>query len=231
MTGKQREDLLIFLFGDATSANAAACGAWIAGDARLATFLFAHREKVRKKLRTAEGPEGARDVLAELEVAWALLRERRFDLAYETYAAEKTAGPDFTVTYRGHIRFNVEVKRLRAASGAALEPRLTDAVCSKLRQMPPSAMNTLVVLAAGAPESSALDAMLRAIIARAEAKDAAFLGRYGFAAPRDFFAGFLRLSAVVVRDVAGGGATLWLNPQARHPLHADLPLLLTRCMG
>jgi hypothetical protein len=226
VTGKQREELVAALFGDATGEASLRCRAWMEREPRFAAFLEQFREKIRKKARYASGAEGLRDLLAELAVAYTLARERRFVVAYETYAAEKARGPDFTVTYKAHIPFNVEVKRLRPNS-AALEPRLTDAICEKLRQMPPSTMNVLVVVTQQALEADAIATLLRELVARVERGDQALLARYGYAATRDFFAGFRRLSALVVRDEADGdGAALWRNGQARHPLHPDLPALL-----
>src|SRR5262245_45016105 len=128
VTTSEREELLAALFGDASAEPAVCCLAWMLDEPRFASFLQRHREKIRKKARNAPGAEGLRDLLAELQSAHHLLRERRFDLAYETYAAAKTRGPDFTVTYKGHISFNVEVKRLRteALQSSAFEPRLVD---------------------------------------------------------------------------------------------------------
>lgn len=229
MTGKQRDDLLTALFGGTTSEASLRCHGWMLGEPRFGVFLAQFREKIRKKARYAGGAEGMRDLLAELAVAHALLRERRFVLAYEVYAAEKARGPDFTVTYKGHIPFNVEVKRLRPGPPAAFASRVTDALCEKLRQMPPSAMNVLVIVAQQAPGEGELAALLRELVARAERDDATLFARYGFAGTREFFAGFRRLSAVVVRDETDAArATLWRNAQARHALHPDLPALLAR---
>ncbi len=229
MTGKQRDDLLAALFGDTTSEAALRCRAWMLDEPRFATFLDTYREKIRKKARYAGGEESMRDLLAELSVAQALLRERRFAVAYEAYAAEKARGPDFTVTYKTHVRYNVEVKRLRHGPLDAFEWRLTDAICEKLRQMPASAMNVLLVVAQRAPDASELAALMRALVARAERDDRTLLARYGFVGTRDFFAGFRRLSALAVREERDGApVTLWHNAQARHPLHPDVSALLLR---
>jgi hypothetical protein len=229
MTGRQREELLTSLFGDAASEASVRCRDWMVEEPRFGVFLDAFREKIRKKARYAGGAEGMRDLLTELAAAHGLLREHRFTVAYETYAAEKARGPDFTVTYRAHIAFNVEVKRLRPGPSAVFEARLTDAICEKLRQMPPSAMNVLLVVAQRAPGEDELAALLRGLAERAERSDATLFTRHGYATTRDFFAGFRRISALVVRaEDESTGAVLWRNAQARHPLHLDLPALLVR---
>ena len=231
MTTRERTELLAYLFGGGGAEPALRCQAWMDTEPRFGVFLARHREKIRKKARSALGAEGLRDLLAELEIAHRLLRERRFDLAYEAYAAAKTRGPDFTVTYKTHIPFNVEVKRLRPGPSqpAARESRLMDALCDKLRQMPPSTANVLLIIAEHVPASVDLAAMLRRLVARVERADETLFARHGFASTRDFFARFHRLSAVLVRHTRGdaGASALWLNPQARHPLHHDLPGLLT----
>src|SRR5262249_37690472 len=153
------------------------------------------------------------------------------DLAYEAYVAAKTRGPDFTVIYKGHTSFNIEVKRLRAGAlqPSAFEARFVDAVCDKLHQMPPSTINILAIVAENAPEGFDLAATLRPLVARAERAAAPLLARYGFTGTRDFFACVRRLSAVLMRQSSSlTASTLWRNPQARHPLHPDLPPLLVR---
>jgi hypothetical protein len=77
---------------------------WLAASARFRAFAEAHRDKIRKRLRTAADAEALRDVRAELQVARLLLADRRVELAFEPYGAGK-AGPDFTVIYRGAGRF------------------------------------------------------------------------------------------------------------------------------
>ena len=236
MTAREREELVAAIFVDRRAEPAARCLAWMVDEPRFATFLQVHREKIRKKARNASGAEGLRDLLAELEIAHHLLRERRFDLAYEAYAAAKAGGPDFTVTYKGHIAFNVEVKRLRTqspqasiSSGIQSRWRLVDAVCDKLRQMPPSSANIVAILTEHTPDQTDLAAALRSLVARAEHADAALFARHGFSDTRDFFAGFRRLSAIWVRHSAEAAASvLWQNPQASHPLHPDLPALVAR---
>jgi hypothetical protein len=59
------------------------------------------------------------DLRGELEVAYHLLNERRLDVAYEPYASAKRRGPDFAVTYRANLVFNIEVARIRAEEGSA----------------------------------------------------------------------------------------------------------------
>ncbi|MDP9484068.1 MAG: hypothetical protein M3P84_12705, partial [Chloroflexota bacterium] len=90
---------------------------WLAASARFRAFAEAHRDKIRKKLRTAAGTDALRDVRAELRVAWLLLSDPRIELAFEAYGSGR-GGPDFTVTYRGTGSFNLEVTRLRRVPDA-----------------------------------------------------------------------------------------------------------------
>jgi hypothetical protein len=59
---------------------------------------------------------------------------------------------------------------------------------------------------------------------RAARKDDLFFEQRGFTDTRDFLRHYHRLSAVlwVARSVDALDASLWRNPQARHPLPADL---------
>lgn len=206
---------------------------------RFALFVATHQDKIRKKLRGQRDEPGQYDVAFELIVASRLLADQSCTLAYEAYAANKTRGPDFTATYKGHLMVNVEVRRLR---GAITPERLGETLAEKLRQLPPGMPNVVVFGAEGArsslPEPGAGAARLRA---RAEAHDAALFARHGFSDASAFFRAFLRLSAMALlgpwdegaaRAVADAAAeagsftelaseaALWLNPQAKHPLPA-----------
>jgi hypothetical protein len=191
--------------------------AWLAGSARFRTFVEQHRDKIRKKLRSTADPESRRDVRAELRAAQLLLGDRRLELAFEAYGA--AGGPDFTVTFRGRRRLNLEVTRLRGDPAAAdLGGRLS----AKLRQLPPSVANALL-LAVDGSDAAAVDVAgtVRALRARADAKDEAFFAARGFAGTRDFYERFLRLGSVLTWCESASGnerAALWTNRSARIPL-------------
>lgn len=195
---------------------------WLATSTRFRAFAEAHRDKIRKKLRTAADDDAQRDMRAELQVAHLLLADPRIELAFEAYGSGK-GGPDFTVTYRGSARFNLEVTRLRRGSGTAPVPASATTygapLLAKLRQLPPSVANAVVVAIEG-DTAAALDvgAATRALRSRADAKDEAFFTRRGFEGTRGFYERYLRLGAVFVwcEEATGDArATLWTNPSAR----------------
>ena len=186
---------------------------WLDGSPRFLAFAEAHRAKIRKKLRGATDPEARRDVRAELRCAHLLLGDRRIELAFEAYGSGNP-GPDFTVT-RGSERLNLEVTRLRGAPGDVGY----NGLLAKLRQLPPSAANA-VVLAIEGVDADAYDitAAVRVLRTRADAKDEAFFAARGFDGTRGFYERFLRLGAVIVWADDGVGAaraSVWTNPSAR----------------
>lgn len=188
---------------------------WLAGSRRYRAFAEAHRDKIRKKLRGAKDDEARRDVRAELAVAHLLLADRRIELAFEAYGSGKP-GPDFTVSYRGRRSFNLEVTRPHATPEA---PSYGGPLLAKLRQLPPSAPNAVLVAVEG-DSAQAVDvaAATRALRTRADAKDEDFFAHRGFAGTRGFYERYLRLGAVVVWCEGAAGdarAALWTNPSAR----------------
>jgi hypothetical protein len=193
---------------------------WLAGSSRFRAFAETHRDKIRKKLRTASDAEGLRDVRVELLAARLLLADRRFEVAFEAYGSGRL-GPDFSATFRGTQAFNLEVTRMRRAPDA--DP-FGERLLAKLRQLPPSAANVLLVAIEG-PSAHALEVapVARALRARADAKDEAFFARRGFDGTRAFYERYLRLSAVIVwcAGAAADGAAaderamLWTNGSAR----------------
>jgi len=190
-------------------------------------FVEANAPKIRKKARGIRDEEGLGDLGAELAAARWLLRDRGVALAYEPYASEKARGPDFTVTLKGHIAFNVEVRRLRPPAHPA---KAADAVCAKLGQLPAGVANVLLLAADGA-DAAGLDlaAIVKRLRERADGKDDGFFARRGFRDARDFLRRLPRLSAALLLPIPAGDdplpapppASPWLNPAARHPLHPD----------
>lgn len=238
-------ELLAYLFEEARHPLARPVATWLTASPRFLAFAQANRSKIRKKIRGVRDAEGARDLHLELEVAFRLLEERRFEVAYEPTGTGKTRGPDFAVTFRTRLTFTIEVTRQRAAlpaPDAAPEPspiereegRLTDTVCNKLGQLLPSMGNLLLI---GVEDEVARELDLEPIMARlrvrAEQRDETLLARHGFEGTTDFFKQYQRLSALLVR---GGPAEeaprplWWLNRQAKHPLPSDLRTALDRLL-
>ena len=187
---------------------------WLGGSRRFRAFAETHRDKIRKKLRGAADAEARRDVRAELRVAYLLLADRRVELAFEAYGSGKP-GPDFTVTLRGERTFNLEVTMVRRAADAPGYGGLL----AKLRQLPPSVPNAVIVAIEGeSAEAFDVAAATRALRSRADAKDDAFFASRGLDGARGFNQRYLRPGAVLVwcENAAGDArAATWTNRSAR----------------
>ena len=203
------------------------CRAWAVAEPRFAAFLDTYQGKIGKKLRGAGDEAGYLDILAELDVARRLLRERSFTLVYEPTLAEKQRGPDFAAIFKTHTTCNVEVRRLRPSS-SDLVPRLVAVLGDKLRQMPPSVPNVLALAGeVAATSAEPVQAALRELLAGASAGDDDASRHRGFAGARDALRYMERLSAVALL----APAIFWEHPRARHPLPPDLRKALARTLG
>ena len=235
-------NLLPYIFTNTRLPLAVQFARWVQASPRFRAFAENYRDKIRKKVRGITEAEGYRDLQAELATAYFLVQERRFQVEYEKYGVGKQRGPDFSITYKTHIRFDVEVTRLRGGqAGAYPEPgKLANTLCVKLVQLPPSMINILVMTAdealssvddpsesSGPSLASGLRSAVTLLQERAERKDDAFFTRRGFLGTRDFFKHYSRLSAIrlITPDAP---PVLWLQPQARHTLPPDLAALLRR---
>jgi hypothetical protein len=224
------DQLTSYLFG--ASSLAAEVGPWLSASPRFRAFAEIYRDKIRKKARGSRDDEGRRDLAFELAVALRLLDDRRFAVEYEPYGVGQRA-PDFRVIFRS-VRLNVEVRRLRRSApstGALVDPsRLVRAVSDKLGQLRPAMINVLFLSVDG--PASAADAFASAMVSlqeRAARKDQMFFQQRGFAGVRDFLRHYQRLSAAVwLAGEPGAPPSLWRNPQARHPLPADLARALSQ---
>lgn len=205
--------------------------AWLAGSPRFRAFAQAHRDKVRKKLRTAGDVEAVADVRAELRVAHLLLGDPRIELDYEPFGSTK-GGPDFSVRYRGGRPLTLEVTRIRRAPGGVHHGA---PLLAKLRQLRPGMANALVVAinAASADELDA-SAAVAALRRRADVKEEEFFTRRHLAGSRDFYARFLRLGGVVVWCESAPRehrARLWTNASARIPLPERASRACVECLS
>jgi hypothetical protein len=192
---------------------------WVRGSRRFRAFAASYCSKIRAKLRNVRGEEGIKDLRAEFETAALLLRDQQFALEYEKYVASGARGPDFTVTYKTHTPFNVEVRHVRSPSPVEGDAeahflKLIAAVCDKVAQMPPSMVNLLWLVPehqTSEPELVLVAGTLRHL---AERRTDAFFAHYGYESSTDFLRQYSRLSGIVLRQSSGN--TLWLNPVARH---------------
>jgi hypothetical protein len=200
---------------------------WLAAEPRFRAFAEANRDKIRKKLRgSASDAEARRDVRLELDVIRSLLTDRKVSVAFEPYGSGHV-GPDLAVTL-GSGMANLEITRRR---GAPPDPTtLAQLILAKLRQLPPSVPNALLV-ASDAASAAELDvsAAIRLLRGRADAKDESFFAARGFPTSRAFYDRFLRLGGVIAwseRASALPRAVLWTNASAR----IALPPKLARAM-
>ncbi len=216
----KQADLISYIFEGQSHALSGTLTQWMEASARFTVFVDTYRDKVRKKVRVIRDPETAIDLRGELEVAYCLLNDRRLSVAYEPYASEKRRGPDFAVTYRANLVFNIEVARIRmekdGLEGIDLgrkEERILRILIDKLGQMQAGMANLLVIHAReDLARSIDLGRLMQDIKIRVEGRDAAFyaLSRYG--SPAAFYKDFLRLSAILLWTA---GAQPWVNKQAR----------------
>ena len=227
-------------------------GHWIEGSPRFGAFITANQDKVRKKLNASDDENSRLDVRAELLIAYLMLADRRFDVAFEAYGARRL-GPDLTITFRANQRFNLEVTRLHAADhprAAADEPvagvplvssgdpgpavaRLASIITSKLRQLPGEIPNGLLIVVRGLTlNEDALGAAVRLLKLHADRKDEAFLARGGFKDARDLYARYLHLSGSFVLDEATTPARAVFSPnrEARHPLPREVVTAALQCL-
>jgi hypothetical protein len=221
-------ELVPYLFGRGPSWLAGEVGPRLSASQRFRAFAETYRDKIRKKARGVRDEEGHRDLAFELAVAYRLLEDARFTVEYESYGARQRA-PDFRVTFRTRVHFNVEVRRLRrsapAAGGQSDTGRLIRAISDKLGQLPPAMINVLVV-GAEDPGADGIASAMRWLQDRAVAHDEMWFVQHGFTGTRDFLRRYQRLSGALWLS-ADGRASLWRNGQARHPLPPDLTRALS----
>lgn len=228
------DDLLDYIFEGKKTALCREFADWVRGSRRFKAFAITYRSKIRTKLRSARDQGGLLDVRAELETAATLLQEDRFTLEYEKYAAAKQRGPDFTVTFKTHTPFNVEVRRIRSAeweggSNEVSMGKLLAVLCNKVGQMPPSIVNLLWLIAEREVSEDDLNHATLTLRQLAERKDEDFFTRRGFKNAADFLKQYRNLSGIVVNQ--SGERIIWLNSLARHKIPPEITTAIHRLDG
>lgn len=226
------DDLLAIIFNGRPSAFAAEFESWIRNSRRFKAFATQYRAKIRAKLKNARDESGLGDVRAELATAALLLSDPRFALEYETYAASKQRGPDFTATFRTRTSFNIEVRRIRGreldseTDSKVRSLKLMTILRDKVGQMPPGKVNLLWLHSEHKLQVEGAGDAATKLRLMAERKDNDFFVDRGFANASVFLKQYRLLSGIVVRW--HNEQALWLNSVARHPLPSEIATAIQR---
>jgi hypothetical protein len=227
-------DLIAYLFDGQPHLLSTGLTRWMEDSSRFTVFVETYRDKIRKKIRLAREPETAMDLGSELEVACCLLRDRRLAVEYEPYASVKGRGPDFAVTYRANLVFNIEVARMRVEEDRAAghapprkEERFLRILLYKLGQMQAGKPNLLVIHTRKEfAQSIDLGGLMQGIKTRVEGKDPSFYNLSRYASPAAFYKDFLHLSGILLWT-ASPEAQVWINKQARPALAMEVLRLVS----
>jgi hypothetical protein len=220
------DELIAYIFSqEKTSPLARKFEGWVSQSRRFKVFAEQYKDKIRRKYRLSENDASIEDLGFELETAALLLREEKFTLEYEKYAALKQRGPDFTVTFKTHTPFNVEVRRFRNAelnegSVDAQIAKLMAVLCDKVGQMPTGIINFLWMSAEQGIAETDLTSATTDLRQRAERKVEEYFTRRGFKSAADFLKQYQQLSGIVLRQE--GGSIIWMNSLARHKAPSEI---------
>jgi hypothetical protein len=226
----KQAELIAYVFEGQPHLLSGTLAQWMEASTRFTAFVETYRDKIRKKIRLTREPESALDLRGELEVACCLLNDRRLTVAYEPYASAKRRGPDFAVTYRANLVFNIEVARIRVKESgvgdlARKEDRILRILLDKLGQMQPGIANLLVIhTGEELARSIDLGRLMQELKTRVERKDPSFYDASPYTTPAAFYKDFLHLSGILLWVA---GAQPWVNKQARPLLPEKVLRLLS----
>ena len=207
----KQTNLVAYVFDEQPHLLSATLLHWVEDSSRFTDFVELYRDKIRKKIRVTREPESLLDLRGELEVAYCLLKDRRLAVKYEPFASAKRRGPDFAVTYRTNLIFNIEVARIRVEERK--EERILRIVLDKLGQMHPGMANLLVIHTREEQARSIdLGKLMQEVKTRAEGKDPSFFTTSRYTSPAAFYKDFLHLSGILLWAPE---AQLWVNKQSR----------------
>jgi hypothetical protein len=224
------DELLSYIFDGKKTGFYSEFEGWVKASRRFKAFAISQRSKIRTKLKSARDAEQMKDLRGELETAMLLLREEKFTLEYEKYAAMRQRGPDYTVTFKTHTPFNVEVRRIRSlefeGDSEARVSKLMGVVCEKTWQMPPSLVNFIWLFAERDIDEEALNLANVTLRQLAERKVDDYFSKRGFTNAADFLKQYRQLSGIVLHQSSEN--LIWLNSLAKHKAPPELLNALKR---
>lgn len=225
------DELLAEIFDGRNSALYFELEQWLRDSRRFKQFAATYRAKIRAKVKRARDDASVNDLRAELETAALLLCAESFTLEYEKYAALKQRGPDYTVTFKTHTPFNVEVRRIRNLELETPETetrigKLMAVLCDKVEQMPPSIVNLLWLIGEREISLNDIASAIRTLRELAELYPQEVNPPRGIQNAADFLKQSHRLSGIVLRHA--NALTIWQNPLARHRIPTEIVNTLQR---
>jgi len=111
-------------------------GRWLSTNRGFRSFADTYKDRIRKKLRDAGGPEDRRDIFAEVEFAYFITADLRFKVAYESYGSSDGRTPDFHVQTDHAGEFNFETKRVRESGATNDLEAVRQAIVDGIRSVP-----------------------------------------------------------------------------------------------
>lgn len=130
------ENLFSYIVEDRNHIGITAFKSWIDNSDSFFKFVSANSDKIRGKIRGAKSDEDLIDVVFELEVAFNMVGTDGYKIEYEKYGSKIGRAPDFTVTSRSGIEFNVEVKRIREGALGVKYQAIIDDIVNLIRPIP-----------------------------------------------------------------------------------------------
>lgn len=109
---------------------------WIDSSDIYLQFVSANQSKIRGKIRGAKFDEDLIDVVFELEIAFHMVCMDGYKVEYEKYGCKIGRAPDFTVTSKNGVIFNVEVKRIREGALGVKYHAITDDIVNQIQPIP-----------------------------------------------------------------------------------------------
>jgi len=117
---------------------------WVTTCDRFEQFTNYYRDKIRSKIRNVKSDEKLGDIMFELEIPYFMLLDDRFEVEYEKYGTN-TRAPDFFISFKQAVGFNLEVKRIRESRLGFHFEKLIQDIASQIQNIPSSFGFSIVV--------------------------------------------------------------------------------------
>ncbi|MFA5877678.1 MAG: hypothetical protein WC880_04970 [Candidatus Paceibacterota bacterium] len=211
---------------------------WMLACQRFKAFIKDNRKKIEGKANGAKKAEDLRDLEFELEVAFLLLQDNRFEVVKYEEIDRTKRHPDYEFRFNKDTCINVEVKRIRGVTVRQRKEhpapipytqkefrKFGDDICVGCRQSVPFMINALII-ASDSDNMEDLDLITAVdeIDDRVNEKDDVFFRGKGFNGTGDFLeywrhlSGAVFLSSWVKLGITPYRNELWCNPLAISPI-------------
>jgi 3-dehydroquinate dehydratase len=130
------DELVKHILGNKQHFMADVLVSWLLTSDRFTKFAYFYRDKIRKRIFEATNDEGLNDLMSELEVAYLLLLDERFEVEYEKNKNNIATSSDYIATFEQATTFALEVTSIHEHKTGSRYEEILREISDRVQKIP-----------------------------------------------------------------------------------------------